>query len=265
MDCSLCGCKLSIKSYKIKEGKICKKCFKSIPNMLANIDNYVDNLTIEELRNLIIWSEQIESKYRKEFVKTQAYGLLKIDSLHGLVAICEDDDLEDGSFYDYNGIVFNLALIERITFDMKVIKAIENRVNVEITMSLRSEEIGEFLNLEIKRDIASINFIEGNSVRFSLPVGCQIIWDEIVRLNNEYINDLEKKSKIGYLKNDDYVLACGTFFILPSEEYTESEIKKIRNKLMKTFHPDEGENNQIYAQRITEAYNILCKKLNELK
>ena len=44
------------------------------------------------------------------------------------------------------------------------------------------------------------------------------------------------------------------------DEITEDILHTQRNKLIKTFHSDNGEENTKYAQKINEAYNILLKE-----
>ena len=62
------------------------------------------------------------------------------------------------------------------------------------------------------------------------------------------------------MKNDEFNNALALFMLSP--DYTLDEIKKQRKRLLKSFHPDEGdpESNQ-YAQRINCAYDILYKNL----
>lgn len=45
------------------------------------------------------------------------------------------------------------------------------------------------------------------------------------------------------------------------EEVTEEQLKKRRNNLMRTYHPDEGEGDVDIAQRINLAYDLLKANL----
>ena len=46
------------------------------------------------------------------------------------------------------------------------------------------------------------------------------------------------------------------------EGYTLDELKKQRNRLLKSFHPDEGsEETKKYAQKINSAYELLKGKI----
>lgn len=40
-------------------------------------------------------------------------------------------------------------------------------------------------------------------------------------------------------------------------DVTEENLKKQRNALIKAFHPDNSEDNEIYSQKINAAYDLL--------
>lgn len=60
--------------------------------------------------------------------------------------------------------------------------------------------------------------------------------------------------------SSDYYAALNLFML--DEGYTMDELKKQRNRLLKSFHPDEGsEETKKYAQKINSAYEILKRNL----
>lgn len=50
-------------------------------------------------------------------------------------------------------------------------------------------------------------------------------------------------------------------FGLDSDDYTLDQIKRIRNKLIKSFHPDESNDDDSYAKKVNSAFDILKKRL----
>lgn len=50
--------------------------------------------------------------------------------------------------------------------------------------------------------------------------------------------------------------AMGAFYF-DDLNFTESELKSVRNRLIKTFHSDNGEQDSSYAQKINRYYNLL--------
>jgi len=59
----------------------------------------------------------------------------------------------------------------------------------------------------------------------------------------------------------ELIKAMNLFMFDNLEGLTESDIRKQRNKLLKAFHPDKGEESALYAQRINRAYDLLIKNI----
>lgn len=59
---------------------------------------------------------------------------------------------------------------------------------------------------------------------------------------------------------DEYEKAK-VMFGLDSDDYTLEQIKKRRNQLMKTVHPDSGDEDGAYAQKVNRCFDILKKRL----
>ena len=87
--------------------------------------------------------------------------------------------------------------------------------------------------------------------------------------NNNYSNTGEGYQKSNQSQSNsrsnassDYYTALNLFML--DEGYTLEELKKQRNRLLKSFHPDEGsEETKKYAQKINGAYEILKRKISK--
>lgn len=80
--------------------------------------------------------------------------------------------------------------------------------------------------------------------------------------NHEYKRSDESQNNYRTNSNNsfDYYGALNLFML--DEGYTMDELKKQRNRLLKSFHPDEGsEETKKYAQKINSAYEILKRNL----
>lgn len=80
--------------------------------------------------------------------------------------------------------------------------------------------------------------------------------------NHEYKRSDESQNNYRTNSNNssDYYAALNLFML--DEGYTMDELKKQRNRLLKSFHPDEGsEETKKYAQKINSAYEILKRNL----
>lgn len=56
---------------------------------------------------------------------------------------------------------------------------------------------------------------------------------------------------------DDIQKAMALFMFDSMSDVTEENLKKQRNALIKAFHPDNSEDNEIYSQKINAAYDLL--------
>lgn len=80
--------------------------------------------------------------------------------------------------------------------------------------------------------------------------------------NHEYKRSDESQNNYRTNSNNssDYYAALNLFML--DEGYTMDELKKQRNRLLKSFHPDESsEETKKYAQKINSAYEILKRNL----
>lgn len=262
MPCSICNDKFLLTQKDLLDGKICRSCLKKLPEVVLDSEYPLNKITVQDIEKIINWKNNKECIYRKEFTKTTGYGRLKIDSLHGYLAICNEDELEDGCFYDDSGMVMDLTRIKNISFDMLVGKATAEKVEVMVVVSISLIDFPvDIINIPIKKDFASVNVSDGRTVRFSLPYGAQIISDEVIRINHSLVENAEFRMKCKFIDELDLAKAMGLFMV--ENEFNEKEIKQTRKRLLKAFHPDEGICEEKYAQKIGDAYAVLLNYLKE--
>lgn len=80
--------------------------------------------------------------------------------------------------------------------------------------------------------------------------------------NQDYRKSAESQTnyRTSGTHSSDYYAALNLFML--DEGYTMDELKKQRNRLLKSFHPDEeSEETKKYAQKINSAYEILKRNL----
>lgn len=70
-------------------------------------------------------------------------------------------------------------------------------------------------------------------------------------------NNQRKENQTNASQYNDYQEALALYML--TCPYTKEEVRKQRNRLLKTFHPDESSDNSRYAQKINKAYDILMK------
>ena len=90
------------------------------------------------------------------------------------------------------------------------------------------------------------------------------VWNDTHEAQLEQIQ-AKSDEYIGYMNNSyaedesasDLDKAMALFMIDDIKDITEEALRKQRNTLIKAYHPDEGIDNDTYAQKINDAYNLL--------
>lgn len=109
----------------------------------------------------------------------------------------------------------------------------------------------------------------GASVRYENPKGMDFFieafacaWEEALEKDNKYCDDYVET--IVDATPSELQQAMTLFMIDNLDDVTLSSLKLHRNRLIQTFHPDNGSAEDTkYAQKINMAYEVLKKKLNE--
>lgn len=255
MACSICNGSVGlIAAGRCKDGKICKHCWDNIPKAFLLPEEDVSQLTKESISELIKYKDK-EAELKDRYIESSEYGSIHIDAHHGVLCICNPGEKED-----VEGTYFDMLNLKEISMSMDVKESSREQVLVSVKASLTFHDLSaELINVPVCDDFCFVETITGNNITFSLPYKAKIMLSEIIRINRELIDAKIFQMKVDVSEEAELQRAKGLFMI--RRDYTESEIKKTRNKLIKAFHPDEGEDLDEKAKEITKAYDLLKKNL----
>ncbi len=247
-NCTICNSQLSSFGKKrIQNGFICKSCYQKIPEVFhKGIEQYSDL----RLKTILDYEEDMKSR---KFDVSASYGDLALDELHGLFAI------KARVGYD----IFNAIDIKEIGLLCTDISANNNDVvkcNVEFRCLL------EYPKVEIK-EIIKRNVIckskrtDKTHIEYQLPGDLEvfkIIFNQTI--NNavsKYVNKEIGDESI--TKHDLEIIKAKALFMI-DDYYDEEMLKSQRDKLLKTFHPDNF-GDDYYTTRIIKAYEFLLEEV----
>ena len=253
MLCSICHKNIGMfASGKCADGKICKSCWNSIPEafLLPEVD--VSQLTSDKINALIEYRSEQEPPLRERFITSSSYGSFLLDAHHGLLYVGAPSQVKNGVIEGNSGTVLDLRYIRKISMSMEILKASETKVEVNVKGSLTTNALPvELINVPVKDDLA-LSILEGDHVKYYLPYGASMMQNEIIRINHELVDNAihDKQAELFDMDNNNKnlkLLRAKSLYMLHGD-YTEQEIKKTRNKLVKVFHPDEGDTDQIKVE-----------------
>lgn len=254
MQCDICGKQIFVgKQKNLKNGRICKGCMERLPYVYKETPEALKLVSIEEYKDLVIWEEK---QNKEECRPSTSYGRLHLDPLNGYIMLGYNDIPEENT-------IINLADVRKIAVHMVNEKSIRENINVNVELSLSVEGLPDIKDFYLKNDNAMVSVNDGHYIEYTLPYGAQMIQDEIIRINHKIIDDAVYNMSHSLAGEDtEYIMALGLFMVNDGE-YTLKQIKQMRNKLMKTFHPDEGEKDTFYSEKIMSAYELLAERIAE--
>lgn len=272
MKCNYCN-KETTKTIRLKDGVICEECLGNFPRcMRDHISRYhLETLRRIELSNIFksLKSYNADSEILKfgEAAITNYY-LKFSDVLIPLNRIASVS------------VFFRPVTQQKSFFHSLNKKHVYGYVSMKITTT--------YPNLELQDVIGETTAIQTSQNHYSLNDECLMIGRKIrdiidLREENERQNiklvEAQKKEQRAinmYLREKERaeyaekrlretVKGCSnevydamTLFMLESP-YTQEDVRKQRNRLMKSFHPDGNDISEVYAQKINNAYNILLR------
>lgn len=254
MECSCCN-KASTKIFmnKIKNGYICNGCLDKLPYIF---EDKIIKYTSDEIKSIISSCEKASALSMHTFFTTAAYGCLHLDSLHGLISIGEISDYVNDAIEDNKVFVFPIKSLINISFDVNVKKASEEEIKGNVTASLETKDFC-IRNIPINKNVYIRScIVEEGTVTFSLPPEVQLIRSEIIEIANQ--NEILHSDAN---QSNAILRAKGLFMV--DDNYTISDLKKQRNRLMKVFHPDSDQTDgaEERTKTIAEAYKLLEKNI----
>jgi len=290
--CPICSSEIGIFDFGAKKfnynEKICKECLNKIPSVMHTNLQY---LTPDDYNNIISYVDNIKNSI-SDFSVTNSYGDLHLDSNKGLFAICKKSKFKNGKLDPNELNIFNCLDLENI--ELNFIKDKNRKIqngnvygNVELIFGIKSLDIN-VKHIVKKNEKTEIIQIE-NQYGYDEPYELKIFksefqrmiektvnkYNENVKRNNEIFENLNKEmerqqkiyeemkresERLEKEKNNlqSELEKAKTLFMV-SDGYSVEEIKKIRNRLIKSFHPDGNDVGDEYAKKINNAYDVLIK------
>ena len=259
MECSICG-KNVLFPKKIFDGALCKDCVAKLPT--PNIE-----LSVGMAKELIDFKGDT-----KNFRATTNLGKLHIDYGNGYFVAGEKVNKDGTTETPFVFSVLDLTDYS-ITFDIRMKKNGE-----PFTGSKKNTIIGDTTfrcSLNNPDVFLSIPLARGQIVKYYYTDKTHISWEEPMELKKFRIafDQMVKKAFTDYEEKikqqramqqeemeetNELKLAMAVFFL--EEGYTKAELRRQRNMLIKTFHPDSQKTNaQEYAQKINHYYEVLLR------
>lgn len=267
--CDECGNKTNIFTRKkLTDGKyICKECLKKLPYFLRDY-----SYDLSTYKDYIKYIKLQQETYRNIFRQTHSYISIYLDTEHSLFYLSNKifgNTIDDTTLFlklediDDFELIFTPDTYKEGTLSDKVTGKVIMRLRMSIPEFYYEETIAYNETAKVKKKLLSskvtiyepaslTEFITYfNAARNAAIERKNSIYDDI----NEY--DWEENNDISELQQ-----AMALFMIDSIENITIEELKSLRNRLIKTFHPDLSENaNTKYAQKINNAYEIIKKYL----
>lgn len=250
--CETCGKEAGLIGRKrIATGYICGSCAKKMPRFAV-----LEHLSQQDAKRLVHRADELD---RIEFSDTASVGKLKVDERHGLIQIDGDRvyclDISEIRVYPENPRAHN------------------GRVSCDIRFTFTHEICGD-ADITVARGVACpVKRLEGNRLSWHIPGEIAIMNDMIIEmmkhecrlaLQRQEMDDMRRKSQIlATSAEGDAALRDAMALYMVDEGYTSDEIHAQKRRLMKAFHPDTGKVDPKYAQRISNAYDLLDAELRK--
>jgi hypothetical protein len=241
---------------KIENGVICKDCAAKVPSVIrGKLTNYYDL----ELRTLID-KVRLSQERNDKFAATASYGKLHIDEVHGLFAI-SNKVTSDGRLSDPSSVFHCLDLTE-VGLYCTDPAAQQGKVTCNVEFSCSMEKLNIAFKAKIKTGAScdskkeagnQLSWVEPGDLSLFRNMFNQMIVTEAEKVRMNYSQRFETQATIDLFRAE-------TLFMLEGE-YTEEDVKAMRNRLVKVFHPDVSNADVRYIQIINDAYKTLIEGL----
>lgn len=293
-NCILCNKSVfSAKMLHLADGNdVCMNCIRNVPDKYRNFAK--KNWNIQFMNNFLYYIESENKIYQETFSETHHFGNVSLDAAHGLFYIKSNHFSKPE-----NEIIYNLKYIKDCSFSFVPTGAKNVMGKVLVTgnaiMRYTSSAIGFAEEVVIDYNMkttGALQGLNGNEVSIQQPKKLeefsgpffQAIYRCSVPVGNTDRNDTysrnakhnsesnsrsrreereQRSNNASEEKNLELLKAMSLFMIDSLDGVTESDLKKIRNRLLKTYHPDNGvaDEDGIYTQRINDAFALLKQNL----
>ena len=271
--CVICKEKVPLlNSIKLMDGNyLCPKCAKKASPCVRNtLSEMVPKYVIDYFDYL-----PLAEKKANQFHKTCSYGICQIDEDNQLIAICKNSNINRKGKLRRNPLdIYDLKYLKDIKLDMRPCSVQKGPLtgNLRLYLSLSKPQaqidviIASKVKMNTRKDGNYLSYTEPNDLIFFRSLLASTIESAQNTLNTGWCENSDSTdiSCERILSNNDskYRDALNVFML--DDDYTEQDLKRQRNILLKDFHPDAGNtDNEKFTERIVESYEILHKRLAE--
>ena len=240
---------------------VCKECANKVHRQILKYAK--ENWSFAEFNDYIAWEEETKEQ-RAQFKPTNEYGYedsLMVDTEHGLFTIGKSKLLKVNN---EPGLVFRFEDLSDYDLNFKP---------EEVKEKLFRDKVRgiEYVMVELRRPAVLLEGHLNSGAEYSLKKKGLLSSKYEYALSKDFLGiieaftislyiELAKQSGSASDENQDYdeiQKALALFMFDSMADVTEDNLKKQRNSLIKAFHPDGGEDNEAYAQKINAAYDLL--------
>lgn len=255
--CAECGEKTKMLTRtQLRDGNyLCSKCMSIVPMYMNK--SFTEAYTLEGYKNFIKYVEFSNETLRPMFHETHCYENIHIDAESQ--TFCIDYLIDDKTlFLDFEEVTRFDLIFKAEEFKEGVLgDKVVGKVLFELAMDLPVFYYADVIKSNAKGKAKKKLF--GGKIEFDNPEGmdeflyfAQRTWQEALEVKEE--------RTAGGAGNDVSELqrAMALFMIDDLNDISKEELKNLRNRLIKTFHPDAGESDSAkHAQKINDAYEII--------
>jgi len=266
--CAHCGKKTNIITrMKLKDGNyICGECSDIFPLIMYET---VSEYTLSQYQELVAYFDETYKKYGDKFKATHSYLDFDLDSVNRVFSI---------GYVSGKRTIFELKYLEEFDLYYYPLEYKEGflaeKVVGNISLNIKMSTPEFCFQDDIEKDVKAVT--KSNLLGTKIDVGNPKGMDEFVsQFHFAWRNALEEAQREYYKEHGQYNSNYGGGFADVSEsselqqamnlfmidninEITLDELKKMRNRLIKTFHPDLNDvEDTKYAQKINAAFDIL--------
>lgn len=276
--CELCNKKIlpMITANKImKKNNICRECYDQLPIL---VQNNISAYTPDALKKIKDYINKTHDKMIQEFKATDSIGYIYLDRHHGYLAYCDPRKVKRGKLPKNCYDIFDCNYIQEcsvITHDpyMRREYGVEYlAMDVDFRCIVKNPEIrfgclmGEGVPCEVLSYMTDeISYKEHRQLRALKENLSFLVRNNEINRQRKSNADYSSSGGTNTNNNDTAYLQATALFMLDNN-FTKSDLKRQRNKLMKTFHPDTTGNNEeqeVYARKINSAYELLLNYCTE--
>lgn len=256
--CTNCGVKTKMlfRTHLCDGTYLCSKCMTCIPSYMKS--SFIDKYSYEDYNTFKEYVDYSNKELRPLFHETHEFHNIHIDTENRIFYMGYGIDSET-LFLRFAGItrfdmVFKAEDYKEGIFGDKVTGKILFELGMDTPYFYREEVLTTNAKAKAKKKLF------GSKIEFENPSEMD---DFMYYFNRAWEIDMAIMENSDYTEVSPELQQAMALFMLDSlEDTTPEDLKNLRNRLIKTFHPDEGEADDAKnAQKINGAYELIVKAL----